>query len=188
MDVGAHCGYFAMTCAMKGAKRVYAYEPYKPNYETLLKNVETFRDIVIPFNQGVWFSDEIFKMTHPDFKDKFYDYNSVKLEEKGDFDQGYFTRFDKIVSSLPEKPNLLKLNTRNYDLQLLIDSVKIPEFDYICGEAKIENPARIEEVIKVMKEKGFEQSFFKINDEEGTNQFIFGKDKEKTGAIFDLYS
>lgn len=188
VDIGAHCGYFALSCAMKGAKRVYAYEPYKPNYETMLKNIAPFREQIIPFNQGVWSSNQIFKITHPSFEDSYYDFNKLELEGDGDFDQGYFVPFDQILASIPEEPTLLKLNTMNFDLDLLKSSEKIDRFKFICGEAEVEAPSQIEECINAMKEKGFEQSFFRANDEEGTNQFVFGKNKSETETIFQLYA
>ena len=190
MDVGAHCGYFAMTCAMKGAKRIYCYEPYKPNYEMLLKNIEPFRAVVIPFNQGIWNSHAIIKIAHPDTEDKFFDFNYIKLAtpETKDFDQGFFSEFDHIVGALPEQPNFLKLNTRNYDIDLLKSSTEIEDFEYICGEAFFNGPSDITTLIESMKEKGFEQSFFKADEEQNTNQFVFGKDKLKTETIFDLYA
>lgn len=188
LDVGAHCGYFSLNCAMKGAKRVYAFEPYKPNYEMLLKNVSLFRDIVVPFNVGMWYDYCVQKLAHPDMDNKFYDFNEIKFNPKGDFDQGLFVPFDTMVGQLPEQPNFLKLHTRNYDLELLKGSNKIKDFEFVCGEAYVEGPEDIKSTIEAMKEKGFEQSFFRANDEEGTNQFVFGKDKAETESIFSLYA
>jgi hypothetical protein len=82
----------------------------------------------------------------------------------------------------------LKLNTRNYDIDLLKSSTKIEDFEYICGEAFFNGPSDITTLIDSMKEKGFEQSFFKADEEQNTNQFVFGKDKLKTETIFDLYA
>lgn len=54
-DVGASIGDTAIYFARKGAKKVYAYEPLKEQYELLVENVRLngFEDVIIPINCAV---------------------------------------------------------------------------------------------------------------------------------------
>lgn len=62
IDLGAQAGIFSLFGASKKAK-VYSFEPFLPNYEMLLKNIEinNFQDRIIPFNLAVSDSDKKLK-------------------------------------------------------------------------------------------------------------------------------
>lgn len=52
IDIGAQIGSFSILAASFGA-RVYAYEPFKDNYDLLVKNILLNDAFVIPYNVGV---------------------------------------------------------------------------------------------------------------------------------------
>lgn len=56
VDIGAHAGYFAFTALTLGARKVYAFEPYIDNFNTLLKNCynPNFNGKITPYQVGVY--------------------------------------------------------------------------------------------------------------------------------------
>lgn len=55
LDIGASLGDTSIYFAMKGAKKVYAYEPLKETFECLLLNIEinNYDEIIVPYNKAV---------------------------------------------------------------------------------------------------------------------------------------
>lgn len=55
LDIGASLGDTSIYFAMKGAKKVYAYEPLKEIFEYLLLNIKinNYDEIIVPYNRAV---------------------------------------------------------------------------------------------------------------------------------------
>lgn len=67
IDVGAHCGYFALACLARGAKHVICVEPDRGNCEVLRDNVASYVGQVTLHNEkAAWRSDEP-QRTHLNF-------------------------------------------------------------------------------------------------------------------------
>ena len=51
LEMGAHTGALSLYCAKKYGCKVFAYEPSRPSYERLVKNIElnSMRHLVIPY-------------------------------------------------------------------------------------------------------------------------------------------
>lgn len=58
VDIGAHIGSFGYACLSRGAKKVYAFEAFKDNFELTQKNLSQFGDRAEVFHKAVWRSDQ----------------------------------------------------------------------------------------------------------------------------------
>lgn len=53
LDIGAHIGAFAWLCARNGAGFIACYEPYRPSFELLKKNLKTLSVRTVSFNAAI---------------------------------------------------------------------------------------------------------------------------------------
>ena len=56
VDVGAHIGVMSIAMALRGFKKVYAFEPIKSNYDKLYNNILgcEYQSIIYPHRKAVW--------------------------------------------------------------------------------------------------------------------------------------
>ncbi len=186
IDVGAHCGYFSILCAMRGAKKVYNVEPFVENYRILLKNTESFMEKVENLKLGIYTENKLAKLAYPKFEKNFFFFSKVGFDSEGEvFDLNSFVTLDTLFESISEtKINLLKINIGYAEVEILTSTTQIDRCEYVCGEIK-GGEERIAPLTEYMTSKGFQDSYFaKTSKEEDLNIFIFAK--EKCEGLFDF--
>jgi O-antigen chain-terminating methyltransferase len=57
IDIGGHIGSFSYAAALRGAGKIFTYEPHPANYAIARKNLEQFGETISCHNLAVWRSD-----------------------------------------------------------------------------------------------------------------------------------
>jgi len=121
VDVGANIGYYTVLLAEK-AKKVYAFEPDKTNFEILKKNIEANKlKNVILVNAAVGSKDEE-KILYKS-KENLGDH---KLFGEGKKEKVKIVKLDNF---LEEKVNLMKIDTQGWEPEVIEGAKKIIEKD-----------------------------------------------------------
>ena len=179
IDVGAHCGYFSILCAMRGAKKIYNVEPFIENYRVLLKNTDSFTEKVENLKLGVYTEYKLAKLAYPNFENNFFFFSRVGFDSSAElFDLNSFVTLDTLIEATSEtKITLLKINIGYAEVDILKSSTHIDKCEYVCGEIK-GGEEKMTSLTEYMTSRGFKDSFFaKTSKEEDVNVFIFAKDK-----------
>lgn len=109
VDVGAHIGSFSIGCSIRGASKIYAFEPVQDNYELLIKNLNNFAKNYRSFQIGVNSESGFFKIKEPELiSNAFYETALIGLSETGI--DCYFVKLEEIINLVKEKIYLLKVS------------------------------------------------------------------------------
>jgi len=132
VDVGANIGDTAIYFALKGAKHVYAFEPYPYSYNIAMKNIKLncLEDRITLLNEGCGISGfvtikEEYKSTGRTDLKKFKEGNKIRVES-----------LDEIVKRFNLKHSALKVDCEGceYDLILNASDEALKAFDQIIME------------------------------------------------------
>ena len=186
VDIGAHCGYFSMFAAMRGASKLYNVEPFIENYRVLLKNTQSFDGHVENLKLGVYTEDKLAYLAYPKYESNFFFFSKANLDTEADFfDMNSFVTLDTLLQTIKEdKIKLLKINIGYAEMDILKSSDYINKCDFICGETKGDN-AKLQAFTEIMRGKGYQDSYF-AQAPETTDTFIFLLAKTKCEEMFDL--
>jgi len=182
IDIGAHIGYFSILAAMKGAKKIYAYEPFLENYEMLISNIKDLQNKIIPYSLGIYTTDAYIKINYPEFKNNFYDFNNLNIEQNVEFYRTYCLPLDKILEQYEDSFHLLKISIGYAENEILRKCKNIDRFENICGETTCELED-LQKTTEYLKSKGFKDSWFSQTEEE---TYIFLFSKEDANSAFDI--
>ncbi len=186
VDVGSHCGYFSMLCAMRGANKIYNIEPFTENYRVLLKNTESYLEKVENLKLGIYTENKLANLGYPKFENNFFFFSKVNFNSEAElFDLNSFVTLDNLLESIKE-PNvkLLKINIGYAEIDILKSSELIGNCEYVCGEVQA-NEEKMASLTEYMTSKGFKDSFYAQTSEDGkTLVFIFAK--EKCDNLFEI--
>jgi len=141
LDIGAHIGSFAFLCLSMGAKKVYAFEPDPDNFFALKQNMsKNFdEDRFELHNEAVWRSDD-------DAEDIPYSgyfdntgggnvlFGKSNLYDRTDSYLVPTVPFDKVLSEIEEKIDLLKLDCEFSEFPILLTSKKFNDITHVIGE------------------------------------------------------
>jgi FkbM family methyltransferase len=186
VDVGAHCGYFALTAIAAGYTKCYCFEPLEANYRALLRNTEVFPELISCFQMGVKATAGFIGLEPktPDQR-QFIDYGSLQEAPYN----GIAISPAQITELVTERISILKINTgESFDFT---SAELLNKVDNICFEL----PYSASEAI-IIKDKlqtlGFTNSLLielKENDQNFGFLGFFSKDKlENTFDIEHLKS
>jgi FkbM family methyltransferase len=139
LDVGAHIGGFSYACLIRGAGRVFAFEPEPANYELACHNLASFGPRVRVENRAVWRSDG------PDRQL----FHTPSLDPRNTGGGGVFAAdggtpvasigLDVFLDELAarhgvQRVRLLKVDCEGSEYPVLLTSRKLHLIDEICGE------------------------------------------------------
>lgn len=141
LDIGAHAGYFSFSALALGCKKVYAFEPFTPNYKMLLQNVgDNPIGLVIPYQLGVYVAPVCLTFNFPVLSGQsFFDFANVGMDANVDnteFCKCCMLSLDTILEHyVPEQVDILKLNIGYAEGQVIAVSNLISQrVAHICGE------------------------------------------------------
>lgn len=126
LDIGAHCGFFAIACHRKGAGEIYCYEPHPDNFAFLAHNVSAIPSIQIT-RAGIWKEKTRMDLYQPP---------GAKHSGGHSAKQGGSHLFIPLDDELRkhDRVRLLKLDCEGSEYAILLNSKELGRVDQICGE------------------------------------------------------
>ena len=190
LDLGAHCGYFTFAALSLGAKKVYAFEPFTPNYKMLLDNVgDNPIAQVIPFQLGVYVTQVCLTFNYPNLINKsYFDFANIGLDfnvDNPEFCKCCMLSLDNILQQyVGEQVDLLKLSIGYAELAILSASELISSMvNHICGEISLDEAGQ-NKFKAVLIGKGFNDvNFYPVTGEE--NKILFHASKGSNKEMFN---
>jgi FkbM family methyltransferase len=190
LDIGAHCGYFSFAALSLGAKKVYAFEPFTPNYKMLLQNIgDNPIGPVIPYQLGVYVAPVILTFGYPQLIDKsFFDFANVHSEINAtnpEFCKCCMLSLDTILEyCVGEQVDIMKISICHGTVATLAMSNLLKErVSNICGEIFIKVPSEKQKLEGLLSSKGFiDISVSPVEEEE--NKMLFQASKTSLKEAF----
>ena len=178
VDIGAHCGYFTFSALALGAKKVYAFEPFIPNYKMLIHNVsDNTIGHVIPYQLGVYVAPLCLTFNYPQLtNNSFFDFATIGLDANVDsveFCKCCVLPLDTLLEHyIGEQVDVLKINIGYAEGQILAASNLLSQrVTHICGElvTDVEGKGKFKQLLS---SKGFQDiEFLEVIGEEGKSLF-----------------
>lgn len=183
-DIGAHIGFFATNCAVRGAATIYCFEPNGENFECLLRNTSFIRDGIVAIKSAVLFDHSFVAFEAPEItEDKFFDFASVNMagDDSVAKEVSLCMSLDTALLNYGEKEvHLLKINLGGtYEPDVLVNSKLISKCNAVCGMTKTDDTASLDKLFAHMKENGFSNSSLVDTGEDKEFLFVFTKDCAK---------
>lgn len=182
VDIGAHCGYFAMTACAMGAKKVYCFEPFYENFRMLVKNADQAEvGLIVPHQFGVFPQAYNFKFNYPEYGEKkFFDYANIDIEDKkgAKTSSAPCITLDEVLGEYVSEPiDILKIHI-GYAEEAILQSSNLlaSRVQAVCG-ATIPEGTGPDKFKDFMAKKGFVNSHFgKLPDDDKRLVFMFSKE------------
>jgi FkbM family methyltransferase len=139
IDVGAHIGSFSHTCLVRGAGRVFSFEPESSNHALAAANLARFGSRDQLYNLAVWRSDGVNRQL-------FHKRHGPDSANTGCWcvatDEGQsisWVAFDQFLEEAREsfgvrRVRLLKLDCEGSEYAILLTSKRLSMIEEICGE------------------------------------------------------
>lgn len=193
VDVGAHCGYFALTAVSAGYTKCYTFEPFSDNFKMLLKNVEVFSGLVVTYNIGIASNQSFMALRKPVANEtQFIDYGVIQRQTST------LTQEDEVASaesltnvlqgyiSQESVINLLKINT-GYAFDFVSgNEVALGKVENICFEMPY-SAKELSYVKNKLTELGFKDSLvIELSQKEQNFGFLGFFSKNSIEDVFDV--
>lgn len=186
VDFGAHCGYFTFSALSLGAKKVYAFEPFTPNYKMLLLNVgENPIGPVIPYQLGVYVAPVALTFGYPQLINKsYFDFANVGSEinvDSQEFCKCCMLPLDTLLEHyIGEQVDILKLSIGYAETSVINTSNLLSKMvANICGEIALDEAGK-DKFRAVLTNKGFtDVEYYPVEGEEGKLLFHASKTDRK---------
>lgn len=193
VDLGAHCGYFTFAALSLGAKKVYAFEPFTPNYKMLLANVgnEPLGSTVpvIPYQLGVYVAPLALTFGYPELtKGSFFDFSNIGYDSNAtsvEFCKCCMLPLDTLLEHyIGESVDIMKIAVGYAEIAIIEASNLITQrVQNLCGEIGLDEPGK-EKFRSVLGKKGFvDIEFFAVEGEEG--KWLFHASKTSRKEVFN---
>lgn len=192
LDLGAHCGYFTFSALTLGAKKVYSFEPFTPNYKMLIANVgnEPLGQTVpvISYQLGVYVGPVALTFGNPELLNKsYFDFSNVGYDSNPtspDFCKCCMLSLDTILEHyVGEQVDIMKISVGYGEIAILESSELIKtRVSNLCGEITTDVKGQ-ERLKSVLGTKGFiDTVFYPVEGEE--NKFLFHSSKSDRKEVF----
>lgn len=147
IDIGTHIGSFAYLALVRGAGRVYCFEPDRPNFEMATLNLGVFGDRVRLQRKAVWRSDRP--------GDDVFAYDRMGPNTGGGCvlwmeggEKLDVVAFDDVMDEATEggrkRVKVLKVDCEGAEYPVLLTSKRLHLVDTICGEYHALNDAIVQ--------------------------------------------
>lgn len=187
LDVGAHCGYFALTAIAAGYNKIYCFEPYVENYRMLLKNTEIFSDTVKTFQFGVYHSkDQMFFQNPQINQNQFLDYGVLKIDDSQENNPSPLMSLTEAMKFSKEEITLLKINV-GYGFDFVSSGKEcFNSIRNICLEMPY-SPEEMKYIKQKLTELGYTDSLIlELKEQEQNFGFLAFFSKNKLDDIFNV--
>jgi FkbM family methyltransferase len=189
-DFGAHCGYFCFASLSLGAKKVYAFEPFTPNYKVLLDNVfDNPIAQVIPYQLGVYVAPVSLTFGYPQLINKsYFDFSSVGMDtnvESVEFCKCCVLPLDTLLEQyIGEQVDIMKLSIGYAEMAIISASELIKDRVHnLCGEITLDEQGQ-NKFKSILGLKGFiDTKFYPVEGEE--NKILFHSSKTNVKEMFN---
>jgi len=189
VDLGAHCGYFAFSALASGAKRVYAFEPFTPNYKILIQNLgDNPIGPVIPYQLGVYVAPVALTFGYPRLTEgSYFDFAHVGSDlnvDNSEFCKCCVLPLDTLLEHyVGEQVDILKISIGYAEAAILANSNMIQDrVSNICGEIVL-NTTGQDKLRAILTTKGFvDIDFTPVEGEAG--RLIFHASKTNRKEMF----
>ena len=173
VDIGANIGDTAIYFSAKGAKHVYAFEPYPYSYNLAVKNIaeNDFKNSITLFNIGV--GPEISEIR---IKADYKNYGGTDLKNFNAGQKIAITTLEDVVKQYKINNAILKIDCEGCEYGIILNAKKetLQKFDQIM----IEYHYGYKNLIKKLKEAGFKVKVtiprFNFNSEAENHNMIVG--------------
>jgi len=193
MDIGAHCGYFTFAALSLGAKKVYAFEPFAPNYNILMANVG-YNPMGSPFavitqQLGVYVAPIALTFGYPELLNQsYFDYANVGMDTNptsAEFCKCCMLTLDTLLEHyVGEQVDIMKLSIGYAEMVIIESSTLIKDRVHnLCGEIALDD-AGIAKFKSILGVKGFiDTQLFPVEGEEG--KWLFHSSKKDRKEAFN---
>lgn len=190
VDIGAHCGFFTFAAFSLGAKKVYAFEPFFPNYRMLVANVgDNPIGPVIPYQLGAFVAPVSLTFGYPELLNKsYFDYSNIGTDANAisaEFCKCCVLPLDTILEQyVGEQVDVLKLSIGYAETAILLASELIKDkVSNLCGEISLDAAGQAK-FRSVLAQKGFiDTELFPVEGEE--NKLLFHSSKTTRKDMFN---
>jgi len=190
VDLGAHCGFFTFTALSLGAKKVYAFEPFTPNYKMLLANVgDNPIGTVIPYQLGVYVAPICLTLNYPQLiKNSYFDFANIGLDTNvgaSEVCHCCVLPLDDILKYYVDEPiDLVKISIGYSEMATLeASSLITTNVSHICGEIAL-NEDGINKLKILLANKGFvKTNVYPVEGEE--HKWLFHSSRSGTDPMFN---
>ena len=128
IDIGAHCGFFSIACANRGAREIYCFEPNPDNFALLAHNTSNLPGVQAT-RAGIWKERTRMSMYQPPGA-KHSGGHSVA---RHDPDGALFLPLDDELRK-HKRVRLLKVDCEGAEYAILLNSQELHRVEEICGE------------------------------------------------------
>jgi FkbM family methyltransferase len=189
VDIGAHCGFFSFTALSAGAKKVYAFEPFTPNYKMLLLNVgDNPFGQVIPYQLGVYVAPVALTFGYPQLLNKsFFDFSNVNSDANIDsveFCKCCMLPLDDLLQHyVGEYVDILKLSIGYGEMAILnVSNLVTERVANLCGEISLNEEGQAKFRALLAQKRFTSVEFFPVEGE--TNRLLFIASKADPKEMF----
>jgi len=128
IDIGAHCGFFAIACANRGCRQIYCYEPNPVNFSLLAHNTEHLQGVEIT-RAGIWKTRTRMSMYQPPGAKHSGGHSVAGQDNTGSL----FIPLDDELRK-HERVRLMKVDCEGSEYAILLNSQELHHVEEICGE------------------------------------------------------
>jgi len=158
IDAGANIGVFSIYAAMRGAKKVYAFEPSGVNFNIMKRNIERsgLGKIIVPINKGLGNKNKKMPL-HCDFKNMCW--SSISNPSKGCsiVEDITITTLDSFMQGKRDTIGFIKMDTEGYEENILLGAKRTIQKDEpvlsFSAYHKPDDKTRLPEVLHEIDEK-----------------------------------
>lgn len=190
VDLGAHCGYFTFAALAAGAKRVYAFEPFTPNYKVLLQNVGANNiGMAVTYQLGVYVAPAALTFGYPQLIEKnFFDFSNIHSDvnvSSAEFCKCCVLPLDVLLEHyVGEHVDILKMSIGYGEMAILeASSLLANRVSHMCGEIFL-NESGQSKFHAILARKGFSHvNLQPVDGEEGKLLFHASKGEPKEAFL-----
>ncbi|MBC7081650.1 MAG: FkbM family methyltransferase [Thermoplasmatales archaeon] len=152
IDIGANIGDSAIYFALKGAKHIYAFEPYPYSYQFARKNIELnkLQNKITLLNEGIGKKEKYIKIP-PDFESK----GGEDLKEFKEGKEVKITTLEEVINRFNINSAVLKMDCEGCEYSSILNCDVLKHFNQIM----IDYHYGYKNLVEKLKKEGFKVEY-----------------------------